>query len=61
MDQVQHKLKAILDFDNLFLFRSEYYRDEVVGTMSTGHCQGYSAEIYGALLPNRPRSIVGMT
>jgi hypothetical protein len=31
MDQIQRELKAILDFDILFLARSEHYSEEIVG------------------------------
>ncbi len=31
MDQIQRELKAILDFDILFLAASEHYPEEIVG------------------------------
>lgn len=31
LDQIQRELKAILEFDILFLARDENYREEVVG------------------------------
>jgi hypothetical protein len=31
LDQIQRELKAILDFDNLFLARGEHYPEEIVG------------------------------
>ena len=31
MDQIQRELKAILDFDILFLSRSAHYPEEIVG------------------------------
>jgi hypothetical protein len=31
LDQIQRELKAILDFDILFLAKSEHYPEEIVG------------------------------
>jgi len=31
LDQIQRELKAILDFDRLFLTGGEHYADEIIG------------------------------